>query len=212
MNLSDLAAKYKTDKCDKHHTTFGRSNCDIYERLFKSSRSGIKSVLEIGVYRASSLVMWLEYFRRAKIYGLDIDPRAGGLCSKIDRIKIFVGSQDDPVVLQQIVDAAGGFDIIIDDGSHVNELTAASLDFLLPHVRPGGWYVIEDLKGSYVDMTDQVGRWPGMQYNRKGLSYKNDRSILDTRFHQMIAVMDQQEGDIASVQFYPMMVAIEKGA
>ncbi len=39
---------------------------------------------------------------------------------------------------------AKGFDVIIDDGSHVTEHQILTAECLLPRLNPGGVYVIED--------------------------------------------------------------------
>jgi hypothetical protein len=44
-----------------------------------------------------------------------------------------------------------GWDIIIDDGSHLPEHQLVSFTALFPFVRPGGVYVIEDIETSYFD-------------------------------------------------------------
>ena len=51
--------------------------------------------------------------------------------------------------------APDGFDIIIDDASHIGEFTKRSFWYLFDHhLKPGGLYVIEDWLTGYVD------NWP----------------------------------------------------
>ena len=88
--------------------------------------------------------MWEDFLPKATIFGMDINPG----CAKhaTSRCRVFIGDQGDPAFLQSVVDAAGRpFDVIIDDGSHQMAHHLASLKFLWPHLRPGGWYAIEDL-------------------------------------------------------------------
>jgi len=72
--------------------------------------------------------MWKGYFSKAKIYGLDIDPRVKQF--EEDRIFIEIGNQADENLLALIADTAGHFDIIIDDGSHVNRHIIKSFECL----------------------------------------------------------------------------------
>jgi hypothetical protein len=58
------------------------------------------------------------------------------------------GDQADEVRLQEIADRYGPFDMVIDDGSHVTVHQAATIRALLPRVRSGGFYVIEDVHTS----------------------------------------------------------------
>ena len=199
--------------CQTHGTDKGcHGYADIYERLFAPLRDRPVSLLELGIHRGASLRMWAEWFPYGAIVGVDIDPEAWTANGGSKKITTHTVRQDD-VSLGPFSAYHGGWDIVIDDASHVNELTAASLHILLPHVKPGGWYIIEDLKGSYRDMTPEVGKWPGMHCNRPGLSYKNDRETIAAPLFEMIRVMDAQgPGAMASVQFYPMLVAIQKGA
>lgn len=89
--------------------------------------------------------MWREYFGRADIHVVDIEEKE----PTVEGVHLWRGSQDDPVFLGGIHDAAGDFDIIIDDASHVSSLTIASFGILWPWLEPGGYYCIEDLFSSY---------------------------------------------------------------
>ena len=40
-------------------------------------------------------------------------------------------------------------DIIIDDGSHINEHVIRTFQYLFPKLKPGGIYVVEDTQTSY---------------------------------------------------------------
>ena len=61
-------------------------------------------------------------------------------------MRVEIGSQDDPQLWARIArEHAGGFDIILDDGSHYASHIVATLKLALPLLRPGGVYLIEDL-------------------------------------------------------------------
>ena len=45
----------------------------------------------------------------------------------------------------------GAPDIIIDDGSHLNEHVIESFRLLFPSLAPGGLYVVEDTQTSYLE-------------------------------------------------------------
>jgi len=69
-----------------------------------------------------------------------------------DRIHMYEGSQADPKFLSRVVNdvATNGFDIIIDDASHIGELTKTSFWHLFDnHLKPNGLYVIEDWGTGY---------------------------------------------------------------
>jgi hypothetical protein len=148
MKLAPIAERYGSDKCRFH--TYGPT----YDSLFESRQLDVRRVLEIGIgyrglmtagYRAgASLYMWAEYFPNAEIWGLDIRPDALVNEGRIHSIQCDQGS------MRSLCEAAhqlpGGFDLIVDDGSHEPEhqvLTALALSEL--RVR-NGKYVIEDVR------------------------------------------------------------------
>jgi hypothetical protein len=144
--LAPIAAKYGSDKCSWH--SYGR----VYDNLFIEGKT-IRKVLEIGIgYKgllaesypnAASLFMWEEYFPDAEIYGLDI--REDALINE-GRIHSHVCDQSSVSSLLAARQAVGGgFDLIVDDGSHKPEHQILSAAVLWPCVAPGGRYVIEDV-------------------------------------------------------------------
>ncbi len=149
--LTQLADKYQTDKGSRLH-----HYAEVYECFFSPVKSSARKVCEIGVLEGASLKMFADYFGRAVIYGIDIED-VSRLNS--DRIRTFVADQGDREQLAAFVAADGtDFDIILDDGGHSMTQQQVSLAFLFRHVRPGGYYVIEDVQTS---MRDGYGVEPG---------------------------------------------------
>lgn len=109
--LTRLVIKHGTDKWGPHFYT------PIYHGLFARLRDKPIRLLEIGVggyglktSGGASLAMWAEYFPHGQITGIDIVDKR----SQTDpRLKLFQGSQDDPVFLKKVSDERGPFDIII---------------------------------------------------------------------------------------------------
>jgi hypothetical protein len=126
----------------------------VYEELLAPLREQRFNLLELGVWKGDSLIMWRDAFTRATIVGLDLNPPKLSLG---DRVHVVTGDQGDRALLDAVRAqyAPDGFDIVIDDASHIGELSARSLQALYPHhLKPGGYYVIEDWGTGY--MTD----WP----------------------------------------------------
>lgn len=121
------------------------------------------NLLEIGVDKGGSLRLWQDYFPHGNIVGIDWEPPKDFVPG--ERIQIFKGSQDDEQFLSRVANQAApdGFDIIIDDASHVGELTKRTFWHLFDnHLKPGGLYVIEDWGTGYWD------DWPdGKAINRE---------------------------------------------
>jgi hypothetical protein len=68
------------------------------------------------------------------------------------RVHIIRGDQADAELMQRLRNeyAPSGFDVIIDDASHIGTITARSIQILYSeHLRPGGLYCIEDWGTGY---------------------------------------------------------------
>jgi len=129
---------------------------DTYEELFAPLKDKPVTILELGVLSGASLLMWDAYFPhpQAEIVGLDMNPpidfnTALQLKAPLSRIFQYQGQQDDRYLLECIVHKHGPFDIIIDDASHRRGPTETSLTYLFTHVKPGGYYIIEDFGTGY---------------------------------------------------------------
>ena len=109
----------------------------------------------IGVIKPARTQVWKEFLPQAKLFFLEYD----AICADKWRPKIesagatlYTGDQANKTLLQQIVlqEGRSGLDVIIDDGGHTMQQQLTSLQFLWELIRPGGFYVIEDLGTSYM--------------------------------------------------------------
>ena len=146
-DLPRLAAYFNTDKWGSHRYAAH------YQAHFAPLRRKTLRILEIGVggygdprLGGESLRMWKAYFPKAQIYGLDL---ADKTLHDEPRIKTVRGSQDDEELLRQLSGSSGPFDIIIDDGSHMNAHVLRSFAVLFPLLAPDGMYAIEDTQTAY---------------------------------------------------------------
>ncbi|MEG6509455.1 class I SAM-dependent methyltransferase [Methyloligella sp. 2.7D] len=116
-----------------------------------------KKILELGIFEGGSLVFFDKRFRPSKLVGLDIreepipalDAYTAG---RGDAVKVYYGtSQADQGALDKICqdDFDGQVDVVIDDASHLYDLTKASFEILFKWLAPGGTYIIEDWAWSY---------------------------------------------------------------
>lgn len=132
MRLKELAEKYGTDKLEHLY-------CPRYEHHLPSRDSSF-SLLEIGIFKGASLRMWREWFPNAEIYGVDINP---GHQVNDAGIQAFVcdATKEVPEI--------DNLQVIIDDGSHNSSDIIKTFDLLWPRLKPGGWYVVEDLNAQW---------------------------------------------------------------
>lgn len=116
-----------------------------YEEIFQPLADRPIALLELGIHEGGSLRQWRQFFPHGMIAGLDIHPAPS--FDEDDRVRVYQGRQEDTDLLDRIAAevAPSGFDIVIDDCSHIAELTRASFWHLFEHhLKPGGVYVIED--------------------------------------------------------------------
>jgi Methyltransferase domain len=122
-----------------------------YESALSPFRSRPIKMLEIGVARGGSLQMWRRYLHpESTIVGIDIDPTTRQFDDPSRRLHVRIGSQTDISFLQRVVNELGPFDVILDDGSHMNSHIAQTFRHLFPNgLAPGGVYIVEDLHSNY---------------------------------------------------------------
>ena len=174
--LDAIGLRHGTDKASFHHNFLV-----FYERFFAPLRHvhGLK-LLEIGVYDGASLRMWEEYFPHGRIAGIDVDPAT--LRHATARASVDIVDQSDVMALVAFATRHGPFDIIIDDGSHVWDHQVTSLRCLYPFVKPGGFYVVEDLDtsyGRYVPDYQGIATETAAQYLHRLCDYLVGDSALD---------------------------------
>jgi hypothetical protein len=136
---------YNTDKITNRYL-------EVYDPIFAPWVGKEIKLLEIGIHKGGSLQLWRDYFRLGVIIGIDIKLPEHFVPG--ERIQIFKGSQSDKQFLSEVANktAPEGFDIIIDDASHIGALTKTAFWHLFDnHLKPGGLYAIEDWGTGYLD-------------------------------------------------------------
>lgn len=118
---------------------------ETYEKLFNPLKTRKIKYLEIGILNGGSLMWAKEYFKKGKIYGIDIN-----LPPPIDGITMAKISQRDQQALHEFAFAFGPFDIIVDDASHMADPTRKTFETLYPFLKEKGYYIIEDWAAGFV--------------------------------------------------------------
>ncbi|MGO9320648.1 MAG: class I SAM-dependent methyltransferase [Solirubrobacteraceae bacterium] len=168
---------------------------DIYHRHLDRFRGRPVHIVEIGVFGGGCLQMWREYFGPdTHIYGVDIDPGCRALES--ENVEIVVGDQSDPQFWGSFLERCPRIDVVIDDGGHEAHQQAVTLECLLPHIRPGGVYVCEDIHGAFHYFHSFVDGLTRPLNSIKGPEHRNPALALHEH--------------VASVHRYPILTVIEK--
>nr|UHH93427.1 class I SAM-dependent methyltransferase [Streptomyces sp.] len=145
--LATLALRHDSDRCSSLQLS-----APHFERHFRALRGQEVRLLELGIggyerpdQGGGSLRMWKHFFPRGQIYGVDVFDKSP---LDEDRITTLRGRQDDREFLDRLCRDHGPFDVVVDDGSHAAGDVLTAFEHLYPRLRPGGWYVIEDLSAS----------------------------------------------------------------
>ena len=205
-DLTILSEKHKTDKWGSHWYS------KHYHTHFQRFRTFKINVLEIGVggyedpsLGGASLRVWEEYFPFATIYGLDMYDKSPHDTARIKTVK---GDQTDIASITKLSNDCGGFDIIIDDGSHLRQHVISSFKGLFPILHDGGVYAIEDLQTSYwPNWHGGPGEQTSMDFLKSltdGINFKEkvQPGYKPTYFDQNITAM----------HFYHSLVIVNKGS
>lgn len=179
---------------------------DVYERHLSKYRGKEIVMVEIGIYQGGSLQMWKEYFGdKAKIYGIDIDPRCKEL--EEENIEIFIGSQADRKFIRDLKSKIPKIDILLDDGGHTMRQQIVTYEELFSHVKTDGVYLCEDLHTSY------WLAWGG-GYRRRGTFIEYSKRFIDqlNAYHsrQWMFKPNEFTKNAGSIHYYDSMLVVEK--
>lgn len=204
-DLNALATIFETDKWGSHWYT------QHYQRYFVPLKNKRLNILEIGVggydgpTGAESLRMWKAYFRKSQIVGIDVYDKTK---FRERRIDIRQCDQTDAEALTRLSNQYGGFDIVIDDGSHLNDHVIKSFEILFPLMHPHGIYVVEDAQTAY---------WPtwGGGVGNPHSSMAFFKRLADGLNHVEYPIEDYQpsyfDKRIVEITFLHNLVFIRKG-
>lgn len=142
---------FKSVGTDKYHT---HGYHRFYMEFLRGAINEPVRLLEIGAYNGQSLRAWRNVFSNSVIYAVaygdhnvESDPP-----NNIYVIDADQSNCTDLALVKSIIKTP--LDIVIDDGSHVPEHVVKTLVSLFPMLKPGGYYIIEDVETSYWDKPD----------------------------------------------------------
>jgi cephalosporin hydroxylase len=178
----------------------------IYERYFSPWVNRHMVMLEIGTGNGGSAQMWKRFFGpAARIVSVDVRPE----CKQFEdeQIAVRIGSQDDPALLQSIIDEFGQPDIVLDDGSHVMAHILRTFDYLFPRLPKDAVYFVEDLHTAY---------WPshGGGLHKSDTFIERVKNYID-EIHAQYTSGELQASEVGGLvrglHVYDSIVVVEKG-
>jgi hypothetical protein len=196
LNREAMAAavqlKHCLDKYGSDKATYHDHHC-IYGPILKNPGS-VTAVLEIGLGTnnedvvsnmgpagspGASLRAFRDFLPKARIYGADIDRR---ILFSEDRIETFFADQTDMNSFDALSKNVGAdFDLIIDDGLHSPNANIAVLVFAFDKLKPGGWFVVEDIPNSALPVWQVIAALLPAEYKSHLVSAKRGVVFLVER-------------------------------
>lgn len=157
------------------------------------------SIVEVGVYSGGSMPMWREYFGdQCHVHGVDIQPECKTY--ENDYTTIHIGDQADREFWRDFRRHVPQVDILIDDGGHKPHQQIVTLEEVLPHLRPGGIFICEDIDGLGNEFTSYVN---SLHHSLNAMVRTSDRQNI-------VCDATPFQSEIRSITVYPYMVVIEK--
>jgi SAM-dependent methyltransferase len=171
--LAFLFDIYNSDKGSLYKARV-HTYADIYHSLFSPIRNEVKAIFECGVFKGGSLRAWRDYFQNAVIIAGDIDESSLFEANRIHTAPLDQMNKDSIAAFFASLppEYPAMFDIIIDDGCHIYDATTCLFEEAIEHLKPGGFYIIEDMLEKYFQAYEDFFR----KYVDAGLvkvDYKN---------------------------------------
>lgn len=181
MILDSIAQTHGPDK---------RIGCHGYTPFYERHLGYLKDqpikFMEIGIADGASFRMWKEWLPNAFLIGLDINDAPA-----IEGVLFFKGRQEDESTINRILSITGDLDVLIDDGGHIGAQQIASFNILWKRIKPGGWYIIEDLETGYTGEEEK-------------------KQLMPFLFSLVDQVHKDRESEIEAIYFHREIVFIKK--
>lgn len=179
-SLFDLITNLETDKNSAH------SYLEVYEKLFTNDP---QNILEIGIWTGGSLILWHEYFKNTKIYGIDTRTLPDHL-KKYERMTTYKNNAYDHNFIKRTFSDTK-FDILIDDGPHSLDSMKFTVEHYSKLLSDKGILVVEDI---------QDIKWGPLLLEKVPIELKNKSYILDRRnvkgrWDDILLIIDKTKPD-----------------
>lgn len=186
----------------------------MVDAFVDNAPDGAANIVDLGIFKGGSVAFYLELFRPRRLVGVELhNPRVKGLDEFVarhsldDSVRLHYGTnQSDRKALSKILRKEFGgqpLDLVIDDCSHKYEPTKASLNLLLPRLRPGGVYLIEDWGWAH---------WPSEHWQGSTHQYVNEPVPLSKLILELVMAAESRPGLISRINIQHGATYLTRGA
>ncbi len=173
----------------------------------------VNNIVDLGIFKGGSVALYHELFSPNRIVGVDLSPwRVKALDTFVERnslrdsVRLYYDTdQGDQELLSKIVADNFGkdqLDLVVDDCSHLYGPTKASLNVLLPRLRPGGVYLIEDWGWAH---------WSGEYWQGTDHQYVDETTPLSKLIFEVVMLQASRPSLIRDVTIRRSEVYITRG-
>jgi len=147
--LQTLGDETGTDKAENYH-----NYCNKYEFFLRNFQDRDFTLIELGVFRGGSLLMWRKFFPNARIIGVDKNEKCGELVTVDERTILLIRDASMPDTLAEL----GTYQpsVIVDDASHIWSDQIRALFGLYESLTDGGIYILEDINTSFLPLNTRL--------------------------------------------------------
>ncbi len=171
---------------------------EIYDRHLSRFVGKPVVIIEVGVFAGGSLELWRQYFgEQCRVVGIDIQEECREYANGYT--DILIGDQADRSFWADVRSRYPVVDIVIDDGGHQADQQIVTLEEILPHLRPGGVYLCEDILKKFNEFSAYL---LGLVDEMNSLERRGGPEVYATALQSWIA----------SLSLYPYVAVIEKRA
>jgi predicted O-methyltransferase YrrM len=181
--------------------------------LARHAPTDVKNIVDIGICKGGSIVLYQELFSPKRIVGLDLKSGREDALDKYiiqrslgETIRLYYETdQADRELLSTIMSENFGedpLDLVIDDASHLYEPTKASFNLLFPRLRPGGVYVIEDWGWAH---------WDDAYYQSAAHEFAHEQTALSKLILELVMVSASRPAMISEVHMRPAIAYLVRG-
>lgn len=198
-DLCELGVKFPTDKSPYNvGSSSGHRHpyTAVYDLLFSPLRYKEINFGEIGIEYNKSMICWRNYFTKAKLWGWEFydEKIENALKDNLhDTTYLSMNVTSEESIKNGFQNAGVKFDIIIDDSTHVFEDQIRISKIVHEYIKPGGYFVIEDIfrNRSEIDYSQLIGEYSKYYHsitfidtehkNKMSADWDNDKLLVMVR-------------------------------